>query len=188
MKSVILLTVIFFLNLGFIHAQSPLELEVVKQLNIYRKKHRLGSVVYDAEISKVALYHANYIKQCASLGHFVHMDKMPHDEQFDLKDFKELNFEQRAEMFPDKNIYGEITIPLMDARKNESIESIAKNIILSFDGSPKHKEIMLSEDASPKFIDLVGVSVIKSVKDKDSKLEEYIVNIDFGVKEKSLKY
>jgi hypothetical protein len=64
-------------------------------------------------------------------------------------------------------------------KKNESIESIAKGIILSFDGSPKHKEIMLTED-NPKFPDIVGISVIKRVSNIPS-YDEYVVNIDFGV-------
>lgn len=179
MKKLFLL-VLFLFSVISSYSQSALELEFVKQLNIYRKKHGLGPVKYDSGVSGVALYHSKYIKMCSSLGHFVHLDKLPHDEQFDLKDFKELNFEQRADMLPDKNIYAEITIPAMDARKNESIESIAKNIIASFDSSPKHKEIMLAEDAPAKFIDIVGVSIIRSVKDMGPDREEYIVNIDFG--------
>ena len=121
MKSIILLTVISFLNLGFIHAQSPLELEVVKQLNINRKKHGIKPVVYDVEISKVALYHTNYIKECHKVGHSVNKDKLPHDEQYDIKNYKELNFEQRVSMAPDKSIWGEIMIAAAMYNKATSI-------------------------------------------------------------------
>lgn len=177
MKSVILLTVISFLNLDFIHAQSPLELEVVKQLNIYRKKHGIKPVVYDVEISKVALYHTNYIKECRKVGHNVNKDKLPHDEQYDIKNYKELNFEQRASMAPDKSIWGEIMIAAAMYNKATSIESIAKDIIKSFDSSPNHKDIMLQDF---KFITLVGVSIIKSGSNVGPNNDEYIINIDFG--------
>ena len=161
------------------NAQSALETEFVKQLNIYRKKHGLGPVIYDAEISKVALYHANYLAKCVLLKHVVHQDKSPHDEQFDIKNHTELNFEQRAAMAPDKYIWGEIQIAAHYRKNTESISKVAKSIILSFDGSPKHKEIMLSPDASSSSKDIVGVSIVKYQSTFDS--DEYSVNIDFGV-------
>jgi uncharacterized protein YkwD len=161
------------------NAQSALETEFVKQLNIYRKKHGLGAVIYDAEISKVALYHANYLAKCVLLKHVVHYDKLPHDEQFDIKNHTELNFEQRAAMAPDKNIWGEIQISANYSKNTESISEVAKGIIVSFNGSPKHKEIMLCEDLSRGLINAVGVSIVKFQSTFDS--NEYSVNIDFGV-------
>ena len=179
-KNIKVLVCLIFLTQFNVYSQSVLELEFVKQLNIYRKNHGLGPVKYDAEVSNIALYHSNYINECKKVGHIVIKDKLPHDEQFDLNNFKELNFEQRADLAPNKNIYSEISIPANPVRKSESIESIAKGIILSFDGSPKHKEIMLAEDSPVKFIDVVGVSIIKCLKDLGESYDEYIVNVDFG--------
>ena len=67
---------ILFLSLEQTYAQSPLETEVVKQLNSYRKKHGLGSVKYDTEVSKVALYHANYLTACSNTNYIVSKDKL----------------------------------------------------------------------------------------------------------------
>ena len=172
MKSLILFSVISLFYTGIIYSQSQLEIEVVKQLNIYRKNHKLRPVVYDAEASKVALYHTNYIKECKKVGHSVNKDKLPHDEQYDIKNYKELNFEQ------DKSIWGEIMIASAMYNKATSIESIAKDIIKSFDSSPNHKGIMLQEI---KFTTIVGISIIKSGSDVGIDNEEYIINIDFGV-------
>jgi uncharacterized protein YkwD len=180
MKKVVSLIVSILIFVSNSYSQSALETEFVKQLNIYRKKHGLGPVKYDSGVSNVALYHSNYINECKKVGHVVNSDKLPHDEEFDINNYKELNFEQRADMLPNKNIWGEITIPANSAKKSESIESIAKNIIASFDSSPHHKEIMLEEDAPAKFIDIVGVSIIKSSKDLGQNYDEYIVNVDFG--------
>jgi len=157
-------------------AHSPLEKEVSNQLNIYRKQHGLNPANLDTTISKIARYHANYVLECSKVNHSVNYDKLPHDEQFDIKGFVEKNFEQRAAMAPDKNIWGEIMIACMWIKSGSSNIEIAKSIIKSFDGSPKHKEIMLASD-TPKFPNIVGISVIKKV----STIDEYVVNIDFGV-------
>ena len=92
------------------NAQSALETEFIKQLNVYRKQHKLGPVKYDSQVSQVARYHAKYLVQCSNLIHVVHYDKLPHDEQFDIKDHIELTFGQRIEMLPNKNIWSEIQI------------------------------------------------------------------------------
>lgn len=178
MKSFILSIAITLLHIGSIYSQSQLELEVVKQLNIYRKNHKLGSVKYDLVLSNVAAYHSKYIIECGKIGHVVNSDKMPHDEQFDLKNFKELNFEQRASMAPDKHLWGEIMIAAALYSKDASIESIAKDIIESFNGSPKHKEIMLAPDPGEGIKCIIGLSIIK-VNYTDH-LNEYTINIDFG--------
>jgi hypothetical protein len=180
MKKVIISIVSILMFISNSYSQSALETEFVKQLNVYRKQHGLGPVKYDAEVSKVALYHSNYLVECSKVNHTAHYDKLPHDEQFDIKDFKELNFDQRAAMSPDKNIWGEIQIQSNGCKKNESISEIVKGIIKTFDGSPKHKEIMLCED-SEKFKNIVGVSIVKKEGKLGPNFDEYTVNIDFGV-------
>jgi hypothetical protein len=180
MKKVILLIVPILMFFSNSYSQSALETEFVKQLNVYRKQHGLGPVKYDAEVSKVALYHSDYMLKCSKAGHSVNSDKMPHDEQFDIKDFKELNFDKRAAMSPNKNIWGEIMIFSGYYKKNESIESIAKGIILSFDGSPKHKEIMLCEDME-RFKNIIGVSILIKEGTLGPNFDEYTINVDFGV-------
>ena len=148
-------------------------------MNIYRKQHGLKPVQIDTTISRIALYHSKYMVECSKVNHVVHLDKLPHDEQFDIKGFIEKNFDQRAAMEPNKNIWGEISIPSMAVKSELSNIEIAKSIIKSFDGSPKHKAIMLESD-NPKFPNIVGISVIKKVSNIPG-YDEYVVNIDFGV-------
>jgi len=179
MKKIITLVALFFLITGISYSQSPLEKEVSNQLNIYRKQHGLNPAKLDTAISKIAQYHANYILECSKVNHLVHLDKLPHDEQFDIKEFVEKNFDQRSAMAPDKNIWGEISIPSMAVKSELSNIEIAKSIIKSFDGSPKHKAIMLESD-NPKSPNIVGISVIKKVSTIPG-YDEYVVNIDFGV-------
>lgn len=179
MKKIITLGALFFLVIKISYSQTPLEKEVLNQLNIYRKQHGLNPVKIDSTVSSIALYHVNYLLECSKVNHAVHYDKLPHDEQFDIKGFTEKNFDQRAAMARDKNIWGEISIPSIPVKSELSNLEIAKNIIRSFDGSPKHKEIMLESD-NPKFPDIVGISVIKRVSNIPS-YDEYVVNIDFGV-------
>ena len=165
------------------YAQSlfELELEFVNQLNIYRKKHGLGPVNYDAKIAHLANYHAKYLAECSVLNHDVHYDKSPHDEQYDIKNHKELNFKQRAEMEPNKNIWAEIQIQSHHNKNKETNSNVAKSIIESFDKSPGHKEIMLCEDLNPKFKNIIGVSIVKYQINSGSSFNTYSVNIDFGV-------
>jgi hypothetical protein len=179
MKSLIAILVLISASIGNLYSQTVLEKEVLHQLNIYRKQHGLNPVKIDSTVSSIALYHVNYLLECSKVNHSVHNDKLPHDEQFDIKGFTEKNFDQRAAMAPDKNIWGEISIPFMPVKSGLSLIEIAKSIIRSFDGSPKHKEIMLTGD-NPKFPDIVGISVIKRVSNIPS-YDEYAVNIDFGV-------
>ncbi len=179
MKSLILSVAITLLHIGSIYSQSQLELEVVKQLNIYRKKHNLGSVKYDPELSKVSGYHSKYLVECRKVNHVVHLDKNPHDEQFDIKDFKELSFYQRTLISPDRHMWGEITIACGAYPKKESIVSIAKQIISDFDGSPKHKDIMLADDPGSGITGIVGVSIMKTRESVDD-FEEYSITINFG--------
>lgn len=162
------------------NAQSALETEFIKQLNVYRKQHKLGPVKYDSQVSQVARYHAKYLVQCSNLIHVVHYDKLPHDEQFDIKDHIELTFGQRIEMLPNKNIWSEIQIEYYPIKNIATITEIANRMITAFDSSPKHKEIMLCEDLSSEFTNIVGVAIVKSAKKLDNDYV-YSVNVDFGV-------
>ena len=179
MKRIILSVILFFLYTGNTYSQSLIEAEFVKQLNTYRKQHGLGPVKYDSEISNVALYHAKYLAKCTKVNHSAHTDKSPHDEQFDVSDHKELNFDQRISMLPNKNIWGEIQIQGNLTSKNTSIAEIVRIAIKTFDSSPKHKAIMLCEDLN-EASNIIGVSIVK----KEIAYEEYVdyaINIDFGI-------
>lgn len=179
MKNLILIIALISASIGNLYSQTPLEKEVLNQLNIYRKQHGLKAVQIDTTISRIALYHSKYLVECHKINHAVHYDKLPHDEQFDVKGFIEKNFDQRVAIAPDKNIWGEIQMQAVPAKSGASNIEIAKLIIKSFDSSPKHKEIMLAEDGS-KFLNVVGISVIQSGKLTDD-TNEFVVNIDFGV-------
>lgn len=179
MKSIILFFILFFLYIGNTYSQSPLEAEFVKQLNVYRKQHGLGPIKYDAEISKVALYHANYLSKCNKTSYVVALDKLPHDEKFDIKDHKELNFTQRASMAPNKNMWSEIQIAYSPIKNIATVSEIVSIMIKSFDGSPKHKEIMLCEDLKD-FTNIIGVSIVKA-EANNTEYSNYSINVDFGV-------
>ena len=180
MKKIKVLVYSLFLSIFSIYSQSPLETEYFNQLNVYRKQHGLGPVKYNIEISGVARYHAKYLVQCSNLSHVVHNDIFPHDEQFDIKDHRELTFNQRIEMVPNKNIWGEIQIAHDLVNNSATNYQIAKDIIESFDKSPKHKEIMLCEDVSYEFTNIVGISIVKSEK-KIGEDDVYSINVDFGI-------
>jgi len=180
MKKFISLISLFLIFSNFTYSQTALELEVVKQLNIYRKKHKLGPVKYDSVLSKVAEHHTKYIIECNKINHIVNQEKNPHDEQFDIKNFKELSFNQRTLISPDRNMWSEIMIAASLYSKDASIESIAKGIIASFAGSPKHNDIMLADDAGGGGKDIVGLSIIK-IDEPYGDYSIYSINIDFGV-------
>lgn len=180
MKTLLFISCILFISLEQTYAQSALETEFIKQLNVYRKQHKLGPVKYDSQVSQVARYHAKYLVQCSNLNHVVHYDKLPHDEQFDIKDHIELSFGRRIEMLPNKNIWSEIQIAYYPIKNIATITEIANRMITAFDSSPKHKEIMLCEDLSSEFTNIVGVAIVKSAKKLDNDYV-YSVNVDFGV-------
>ena len=179
MKKLIAIFFLISISIGNLYSQSTLEKEVLNQLNVYRKQHGLNPVKLDTTISRIAQYHANYLLECSKVDHVVHYDKLPHDEQFDIKGFVEKNFDQRVAMAPDKNIWGEIQMQSNSSKIGSSYVKIARDIIIAFNSSPKHKEIMLESD-NPKFPNIVGISVIKKVSTIPG-YDEYVVNIDFGV-------
>jgi hypothetical protein len=179
MKNLIAIFFLISISIGNLYSQSALEKEVLNQLNVYRKQHGLNPVKLDTTISRIAQYHANYLLECSKVDHVVHYDKLPHDEKFDIKGFIEKNFDQRVATAPDKNIWGEIQMQSNSSKIGSSYVTIARDIIIDFDGSPKHKEIMLESD-NPKFPNIVGISVIKKLSTIPG-YDEYVVNIDFGV-------
>jgi hypothetical protein len=178
MKTFASIILLFLVSIGNLYSQTPLEKEVLNQLNIYRKQHGLNPVQIDTTISRIARYHTEYLVQCHKVRHVVHYDKLPHDEQFDIKGFIERDFGQRVAMAPEKNIWSEIQMQAMCAKSGVSNAVIAKGIIEAFDSSPNHKEIMLCEDVA-RLVNVVGISVIQTEKN-DNGYDEYVVNINFG--------
>ncbi len=180
MKSylIFILSILMTSNL-FSHTE--IEKELLNQLNLYRKKKGLETMSLNSKLSTVAFYHANYLAKCSSVGHVVHYDKLPHDEEFDISDHIELNADERAAMYPDVNMYGEIQYQVFPIETSASIVTLCKAIIDGFAGSPRHNEIMMTDfEGDERFKPIVGISVIK-VKSKIPGYYEYVVNIDFGV-------
>ena len=84
----------FFLS----YSQSKLEQAVIKELNDYRKKYSLVTLVYDAKSSEMSKYHAVYLKKLNEYN-YSPLDlnsNQVHDELIDLPNFKEMTFEERA--------------------------------------------------------------------------------------------
>ncbi len=162
-------------------SQSAIEKELLNQLNVYRKSKGLGPMSSDTKLYDVALYHSRYLEQCAIVGHNTHYDKLPHDEQFDIKNHKEMNTDLRAAMYPDGNMYGEISMQSFLIDSTANVTKICKSIIDQFAGSPKHKEIMVTDFGTDKRLKpIVGISVIQVKSDIPGNYK-YVVNIDFGV-------
>ena len=176
-----LLTILAMTVISYTNAQTKLELEFLNQLNYYRKQHKLAPAKFDTAICRVALYHCDYMAKCQRLGHDVHKDKLPHDEQFDIKDHKEMSFAKRAGMSPDRNIWCEIQIASFHTQNGRKLAETARAMVMAFDSSPGHKEAMLYED-HPKITGTVGISIV--LISKTDTHEVYSVNVDFGYTEK----
>jgi hypothetical protein len=162
-------------------SHTDIEKELLNQLNLYRKKKGLETMSLDSNLSTVALYHANYLAKCKSVGHNTHYDKLPHDEQFDISDHKELDTDVRATLFPDCNMYAEISMQTFSIDTAANIVTLCKSIIDQFASSPKHNEIMMMDsEPNERFKPIVGISVIQ-VKSNTPGYYCYVVNIDFGV-------
>jgi hypothetical protein len=184
MKHIIIILGFVFLSAQSIKKSTPtiLEKAVFKQLNLYRKQHGLKPIAYDSVITTVARYHGRYLGLATSLGHNCHNDKEPHDEQFNVPNFNELNFVNRAAMAPERNIYSEISIQTDPMFENQSVQEFAIQSIEAFASSPPHNEAMLVEDVNGvKFY--MGVSVVEHPKQKTDTHPYYSVNIDFGYQE-----
>lgn len=176
-----ILAILAITAISYTNAQTKLELEFLNQLNTYRRQHNLAPAKYDTAISRVAAYHCGYMAKCQRLGHDVHKDKLPHDEQFDIKDHKEMSFAKRAGMAPDRNIWCEIQIAQFSTQNGRTPAETARAMVMAFDSSPPHKEAMLYED-HPKITGTVGISIVL-IKKTDIH-EVYSVNVDFGYTEK----
>ena len=162
-------------------SHTEIEKELLNQLNLYRKKKGLETMSLNSKLSTVAFYHANYLEKCRFVGHIVHYDKLPHDEEFDISDHKELDFGERAAMYPDGNLYGEIQYQSFPIDSSASIVTLCKAIIDGFARSPGHNEIMMTDfEGDERFKPIVGISVVK-VKSDLPRHNCYVVNIDFGV-------
>ena len=181
MKSylIFILSILISFNLFSI---TDIERELLNQFNLYRSKKGLETMVLDSNLSSVALYHANYLAKCSSMGHIVHYDKLPHDEEFDISNHKELDADERAALYPDGNMYGEIQYQAFSIDSTDNIVTLCKSIINGFANSPAHNEIMMADfDGNEKFKLIVGISVIQVKSDIPGHCC-YVVNIDFGVK------
>jgi hypothetical protein len=164
-----------------LYSSSEIEIELLNQLNLYRKKKGLETMSLDSNLSKVALYHANYLAKCRSEGHIVHYDKLPHDEDFDISNHIEMDADERAAMYPNCNMYGEIQFQSFPIDSTVNIVTLCKSIINGFANSPKHNEIMMNDsEPNERFKPIVGISVIQ-VKSNTPGYNCYVVNIDFGV-------
>ena len=162
-----------------LRAQTPLEKAFLTEMNAYRKKQNLAAGVYHPGVSSVAAYHCRYLVKCLEIGHSVHKDKGPHDEQVDIANHQERTFEQRASMAKDFFIFGEISYPVFFADSSQTIQEIAREIVMGFSRSPGHNELMITP-ADPNHL-LVGVSILPSKSDYDG-YTNYSVNVNFGYK------
>ena len=116
-----LLFILFALLSDLYHSQTTLELAVIKELNLYRKKHGLVALTYDAKSSEMARYHAIYLKTMNELGYssLDYSSEQQHDEGIDLPDFKEMTFEERARQVLPIRWVSEILIQCSLKRKND---------------------------------------------------------------------
>ena len=180
MKSYLIFILSIFMTSN-LFSHTEIEKELLNQLNLYRKKKGLETMSLNSKLSNVSFYHASYLAKCSSVGHVVHYDKLPHDEEFDISDHKELDTEERAAMYPDGNLYGEIQYQSFPIASSASIVTLCKAIIDGFASSPGHNEIMMTDfEGNERFKPIVGISVIK-VKSNIPGYYCYVVNIDFGV-------
>lgn len=166
----------FFLS----YSQSKLEQAVIKELNDYRKKYSLVTLVYDAKSSEMSKYHAVYLKKLNEYN-YSPLDlnsNQVHDELIDLPNFKEMTFEERAKKVLHLQWLGEILIQC--AFKLENDQETAKSIINSFHNSPGHREIMQTY-YNPKILDrvipTVSISVLEIESDSGCSV---VVNINVG--------
>ena len=177
-----LLFILFALLSDLYHSQTTLELAVIKELNLYRKKHGLVALTYDAKSSEMARYHAIYLKTMNELGYssLDYSSEQQHDEGIDLPDFKEMTFEERARQVLPIRWVSEILIQCSLKRKND--QETAKAIINAFHNSPGHRKAM-QFSINPKILDRVTPVVSLSVIETDS-VCPIVVNIDIGYLEK----
>ena len=171
---------LFTFNLSF--SQTALEQAVIKELNLYRKKHGLVALTYHAKSSEMAMYHAIYLKTMNDLGYssLDFSSEQQHNEGIDLPHFKEMTFEERARQVLPIRWVSEILIQCSLKRKND--QETAKAIINAFHNSPGHRKAM-QFSINPKILDRVTPVVSLSVIETDS-VCPIVVNIDIGYLEK----
>ena len=171
---------LFTFNLSF--SQTALEQAVIKELNLYRKKHGLVALTYDAKSSEMARYHAIYLKTMNELGYssLDYSSEQLHNERINLPDFKEMTFKERARQVLPIRWVSEILTQCSLKRKND--QETAKAIINAFHNSAGHRKAM-QFSINPKILDRVTPVVSLSVIETDS-ICPIVVNIDIGYLEK----
>jgi hypothetical protein len=178
MKKVLFIAIIGSLS-GFFQAQTALEKAFLDEMNAYRKKKNIATGIYHSGVSSVAAYHCKYLVKCLEVGHSVSKDKGPHDEQFDIANHQERTFEQRTGMAKDLFIFGEISYPVFFADSSQSVQEVAREIVLGFSRSPGHNQLMITP-TDPNQL-LVGVSILPSKSDFNGHIN-YSVNVNFAYK------
>lgn len=186
-----------------VKAQSSLESELLKELNLYRNKSSnkqwkpkkadsdydsnigvLCKFVYDKDLFNIANYHSNYLSEVTKLGLKNSYHEQAHNENVDIKNWDELSFNRRAEKIKlinfKKELVSEIQIQQLTALKGTSDKELAKKIISVFDKSDDHKECMIHQYPEDIVIPIVGISVVVREGMDKTKLY-YSVVIDFGI-------
>ncbi len=167
-----------------VYSQTQLEHAVIKELNLYRKKHGLVALTYDEKSSEMSKYHAIYLKKLNENDYSplnLNSDQK-HDELIDLPNFTEMTFQERAsKVLPTVTWMGEILIQCMGRYSNVKNYSIlAKEIIQVFHNSPGHREIM-QLDFNPKILEKIPI-VSLSVLEINNESCSIVVNINIGSK------
>jgi hypothetical protein len=205
MKNIISLLILIYLTHG-VNAQSSLEIAVLNELNSYRTKlsnthwkpknadpdydsnvGHLCKLTYDKDLSNTANYHAKYLSEITKLGLRNSSGEKAHNENIDLKNWIELSIDQRGDNLKKlnlkKELVGEIQIQQFSSPKGKKDKELAKKIISLFDGSDRHKEIMLFYFEEDLIKPIVGISVIVR-EDNDLNIIYHSVVIDFGIIQK----
>lgn len=165
------------------YSQTQLEQAVIKELNLYRKKHGLVALTYDAKSSEMSRYHAVYMKKLNENEYSplnLSADQV-HDELIDLPNFTEMTFQERASKVMPTVWIGEILIQCMGRYSNvKNYPIIAKEIIDIFHNSPGHREVMQTY-FNPKNLDNIPV-VSLSILETNNESCSIVVNINIGFK------
>lgn len=166
------------------YSQTKLEQAVIKELNLYRKKHGLVALTYDAKSSEMSRYHADYMKKLNENDYSplnLSADQV-HDELIDVPNFTEMTFQERASnVLSTATWIGEICIQCMGRYSNvKDYSKLAKEIIESFHNSPGHREVMQTY-FNPKNLDNIPI-VSLSVLETNNESCSIVVNINIGSK------
>ena len=180
MKKLILYLLLAILSIRA-NAQTSLETAVFGELNAYRTKNGLCTLNVNKDLSSLAGYHCRYLVTLNEMGQV----DSSHDERIDVPNWRELTYDQREAEFSksDENNHfsGEVQLRSLSFLPGTSEKDIAKNIIQKFHDSPKHREIIRNEYDADYDLPIVGISVIKNLK-QVAGYDVYTVVIDLGMK------